>query len=226
MGAPQATAIVIDPVCKMPLDPATATAGMIHDGQQVYFCSAACHRRFAANPRAYMPAATILSADDAQAPGSAGHRSSGHHAVPGPAQQAIAAGTGILSAMVLLGFYFGVLALVSGWEFTLLQFSEFWPYIVALALGFGTQVGLFTYLRRAVHAGSGRVVAATGTTSGAAMIACCTHYLVNLLPALGATGLMTFVGQYQIELFWFALAANLVGILYIGRRVVAFTREA
>ena len=221
MGAQHATATVIDPVCGMSFDPKTAAARMNHDGQQFYFCSAACHRRFAANPRAYSPAATTLMADDPQARGD-----SSHHIVPGSAQQAIAAGTGVLSAMVLLGFYFGVLALVSGWEFTLLQFSEFWLYIVALALGFGTQVGLFTYLRRSVHAGSGKIVAATGTTSSAAMVACCTHYLVNLLPALGATGLMTFVGQYQIELFWFALAANLVGILYIGRRVVAFAREA
>ena len=41
----------------------------------------------------------------------------------------------------------------------------------------------------------GKVMVATGTTSGAAMVSCCTHYLVNLLPVLGATGLVSFVGR-------------------------------
>ena len=65
---------------------------------------------------------------------------------------------------------------------------------------------------------------ATGTTSSVAMVSCCTHYLVNLLPVLGATGLMSIVGQYQIELFWFGIASNLAGIAYIGRRVVSLAR--
>lgn len=137
----------------------------------------------------------------------------------------IAGGIGLLATAILLTFYFGTLTLVSGWGFTVQQFTDYWPFIVTLAAGFGIQVGLFMYLRRAVHSAmSGRVVAATGTTSGAAMVSCCTHYLVNLLPALGATGLVSFVGQYQTELFWFGIAANLAGIAYIGNRLVAFAR--
>jgi hypothetical protein len=138
-----------------------------------------------------------------------------------PAALAISAGLGLLAATALLGFYFGVLTLLSGWEFTSGQFASYWGYIVALGVGFGVQVGLFTYLRKAVHAAaSGKVVAATGATSGAAMISCCAHYLVNLLPVLGATGLVSLIGQYQRELFWFGLAANLAGIAYIGHRLV------
>ncbi len=136
-----------------------------------------------------------------------------------------AGGIGMLAALILLGFYFGVLTLVSGWDFTREQFVAYWPFVVALAVGFGIQVGLFVYLRKAIDAvASGGVVAATGTTSGAAMISCCTHYLVNLLPALGATGLVSFIGQYQTELFWFGIAANLAGIAYVGSRVISFTR--
>jgi Cu+-exporting ATPase len=108
------------------------------------------------------------------------------------------------------------------------QFAQFWPFVIALAVGFGVQVGLYTFLRNAVHAahGSGKVVAVSGTTSGAAMVSCCAHYLVNLLPALGATGLITLVGQYQVELFWFGLAANAAGIGYVGSRVIRFAKEA
>jgi len=101
----------------------------------------------------------------------------------------VAAGAGLTATAILLSVYFGVLTLVSGWSFTVQQFGGYWPFLVALAIGFGIQVGLFSYLRRAVHAaGSAKVMAATGTTSGAAMVSCCTHYLVNLLPVLGPLG--------------------------------------
>ena len=90
---------------------------------------------------------------------------------------------------LLLGVYFGVLTLVSGWSFTVFQFAEFWPYIVTLALGFGTQVGLYLYLKQlSVHHHHARhMVAASGTTSTAAMLACCAHYLTNILPIFGAS---------------------------------------
>lgn len=135
-----------------------------------------------------------------------------------------AVGAGLLGASALLLLYFSLLTALSGWAFTLDQFREFWPYIVALATGFGVQIGLFTHLHRTMHAAPGKVVATTGTTSGLAMLSCCTHYLVTLLPALGATGLVGFVGEYQVELFWFGLMANLAGILYVGRRVIAVSR--
>jgi hypothetical protein len=56
------------------------------------------------------------------------------------------------------------------------------------------------------------------------MLSCCTHYLVNLLPVLGASGLASLAGQYQVELFWVGLAANLAGIAYMASRVRAFSR--
>jgi Cu+-exporting ATPase len=101
----------------------------------------------------------------------------------------VAAGAGLTATVILLSFYFGTLTLVSGWSFTVQQFGAYWPFLVALAIGFGIQVSLFSYLRRAVHAaGSAKVMVTTGTTSGAAMLSCCAHYLANLLPVLGATG--------------------------------------
>lgn len=133
---------------------------------------------------------------------------------------------GLGAATGLLAIYFSALTLLSGWRFTVLEFSEFWPYITALSVGFGIQVALFLYLHRSVHAAhrAGRVVAATGSSSGIAMLSCCTHYLVNLLPVLGATGLASMVGQYQVELFWVGLAANLAGIVYMASRIRAFSR--
>jgi Cu+-exporting ATPase len=126
----------------------------------------------------------------------------------------------------LLGVYFAVLAAVSGWEFTLSEFFNFWQFIVSLAAGFGIQIGLYSYLRNAVRNMdmSGKVVAVSGTTSTAAMISCCAHYLTNILPVVGAAGAIALVAQYQIELFWLGLACNSAGIVYMTTRVVKFAR--
>ena len=135
---------------------------------------------------------------------------------------------GLLAFGLLLAIYFAILTLVSGWTFTVSQFSEFWYFIVPLAAGFGLQVALFTRLRHLVHqsaADSRTVVAASGTTSTAAMISCCAHYLVNIAPVLGATGLVTFATQYQLEFFWIGLAFNLAGIAFIGNRLWKATKE-
>jgi YHS domain-containing protein len=216
--------LVVDPVCRMTIDPATAAASEVVDGKPVYFCSESCRHRFLANPAAYAAALAAPAMGDSHECCMAG----GHDRLrSSPLVLATATGAGLLASAMILSFYFGVLTLLSGWQFTVEQFFDWWPYLVALAVGFGSQVGLFVYLRRALHgAASGNVLVATGTTSGAAMAACCSHYLVNLLPVLGATGLVSFVGAYQVELFWFGIASNLAGIAYIGRRVVSFAHGA
>jgi Cu+-exporting ATPase len=133
---------------------------------------------------------------------------------------------GIAGALALLALYFSVLTAVSGWSFALEQFATFWHFIVSLAIGFGIQVGLFSYLRSAIrgHCAPGRVLAVSGTTSTAAMISCCAHYLTNILPAIGTVGLITVVSQYQVEFFWVGLVSNAGGILYIGNKVLQFSK--
>ena len=131
---------------------------------------------------------------------------------------------GILASAILLGVYFTLLTLVSGWTFTLDQFGTYWYFVVSLALGFGIQISLYQYLKSLVHSGQGmgKVVGVSGTTSTAAMISCCAHYLVNLVPILGVTGIVTFVAQYQVELFWVGIFSNLVGIGYMANRIIKF----
>ncbi|HEY0845079.1 MAG TPA: hypothetical protein VGE12_06905 [Noviherbaspirillum sp.] len=137
------------------------------------------------------------------------------------------AGIGGLAAALLLAVYFGALTLVSGWSFATDQFAAFWYYIIALSIGFGIQVALFVRLRElaTVSKDSRTVVAASGTTSTAAMVSCCAHYLTNVAPVLGATGLVAFAAQYQVELFWFGMLCNAVGIAYVGNKVLKATRE-
>lgn len=130
----------------------------------------------------------------------------------------------MLASGLLFGVYFAVLTLVSGWNFAEDQFSDFWYFIVSLAASFGIQIGLYAYLRNLIKGmhGEGRVLGVTGTTSTAAMISCCTHYLANLLPILGTVGIVTFVAQYQVELFLVGLLFNLGGIVYIANKVIKF----
>jgi Cu+-exporting ATPase len=135
---------------------------------------------------------------------------------------------GTLASLAMLGVYFGVLTLVSGWDFTVSQFAQFWYYVLPLALGFGIQMGLYVYLRLrlAHHHAGGKMVVASGATSTGAMLACCTHYLANILPVIGAAGAITLVAQYQVELFWVGLAFNLAGIIFIGSRIVSAGRPS
>jgi Cu+-exporting ATPase len=134
---------------------------------------------------------------------------------------------GIGAASLLLGLYFGALTLVSGWDFTLEQFLTYRYFVLALAVGFGIQVGLFVHLKALVQGArnQGVVLATSGTASTAAMVSCCTHYLANIVPIIGAAGLVTFATQYQVELFWVGLAFNAGGIVYIASKVVQATKE-
>ena len=127
----------------------------------------------------------------------------------------------LLGASVLLAFYFITVSAISGANFAQDQFSQFWYFILALAVGFGIQVGLYSYIKSSIRAKnqSVKVLVTSGTTSTAAMISCCSHYLANVLPLLGITGFIAIVTQYQIQLFWVALAINLGGILYMANRI-------
>jgi len=133
----------------------------------------------------------------------------------------------IIASSILLLFYFTVVSLISGWNFAQAQFLRFWYFIITLDLGFGTQVGLFTYLKKSTHNRntSGKVLATSGTTSTVAMISCCSHYLANVLPFLGVAGAITIISQYQIQLFWLGLAFNFLGILYLLNKVMSLTRR-
>jgi Cu+-exporting ATPase len=134
---------------------------------------------------------------------------------------------GAAAFVVLLALYFLLVGLVSGREYAIEQFSTYWYFLVSLAAGFGIQMGLYAYLKRLVaHPGATKkVVAVSGSTSTVAMLSCCAHYLANIVPVLGATGLVTFAAQYQVQFFWVGLAFNLAGIAYILSKVMQAAKE-
>lgn len=131
---------------------------------------------------------------------------------------------GLTASLVLLLVYFLVLTFISGWSFALNQFVRYWYFIISLSIGFGIQVGFYAYLRGVIKNQSKKVLIASGATSTAAMISCCSHYLVNLLPIIGITGFVTIVSQYQVQFFYVGLLFNILGILYMLNKIIKYSK--
>jgi cation transport ATPase len=125
---------------------------------------------------------------------------------------------GITAALGVIGFYLGLLTLTSDWYNARLEFGEYGVWIIALALGLGTQVMQF-FQFRAWHGGSMKgakcSLATSGGMSTTAMAACCSHYLTLVLPALGLPFLSSAaagLASYQVYFFLAGVLSNLFGI--------------
>src|SRR3989304_4390796 len=103
---------------------------------------------------------------------------------------------GALAGFGVLLFYIGVLSLFQGNDFAFSQFSRLWYWIIPLAAGFGTQIGLYTSIASAASGAINAEVAASGTVSGGSMVACCSHFLLNIIPIVGLSGLAAFLMTY------------------------------
>ncbi len=126
--------------------------------------------------------------------------------------------TGALSAMGLLGLYFGILTMANSLGHAVDQFVMLWSWFSALILGFGIQVGLYSYNRRLLRirhlskTASTKGITATGGISTTAMAACCVHHLSDVLPVIGLTGAAIFFSDYQKAFLLLGALSNLVGI--------------
>jgi len=126
---------------------------------------------------------------------------------------------GLIGATALLLLY---VAIVGGASRSLDHVLELlatdWPFVAALAAGFGTQVGLYAYLRGLSRAPSAVAGATTGVgtgTSTVAMVACCVHHATDVLPILGlsaVTGAASFLAEWRVPLMGLGIVVNLIGI--------------
>lgn len=117
---------------------------------------------------------------------------------------------GILSGAGILFFYIAVLTIFQGFNFALSEFRNLWYWILPLATGFGTQIGLYTSILHTATLNA--EIATSGGVSGGSMIACCSHFALNVIPILGFSGLATFLMSYQKWFFALGILSNLVGI--------------
>lgn len=126
---------------------------------------------------------------------------------------------GIAGAVAMFLFYFSVTGAVSGFTFAAEQFFSVWYWIIGLAAGFGIQAGLFALLRFRSAGVSSGTLASSGGASGIAMIACCAHRLVDIVPLVGITFVATALIQYQPYLFALGLVSNIAGIIFLAKKL-------
>ena len=128
---------------------------------------------------------------------------------------------GLVGSAALLGLYLGIISLAQGAEHALEQLATDALFVGLIAAGFGTQIALFAELRTVdrLHRASAAVTAAGTGTSTAAMLACCAHHLVDLLPLFGLSAAAVFLNAYKTPLFLVGIGMNVIGILVIARQL-------
>jgi len=128
---------------------------------------------------------------------------------------------GIAGSATLLGLYLGIISLTQGVEHALDQLAADAVFVSLIAAGFGVQIALFVELRSVDrrHRAAAAVTAAGTGTSGAAMLACCAHHLVDLLPLVGLSAAAVFLNAYRTPLFLLGIGMNLVGIVVIAHQL-------
>ena len=140
-----------------------------------------------------------------------------------------------LAAMVLQGaVFFGLLSWAGTPQHALEVFQQERWLILALFLGFGLQVALFTILKKRLFIPSSELKTSTsaamtgvgGTTSTVAMVACCVHHVTDVLPILGLTAAATFLANYQSAFMLGALIMTYLGILVMVSIVIRSRRKA
>ena len=134
-----------------------------------------------------------------------------------------AVAVGAMAAALLVGLYLGLVTWAQDWGHARELLWEDRYFVGAIALGFGTQVGLYVHVRQMARRRrlASTAVTAVGTgTSSVAMVACCAHHLVDVLPLVGFSGLAVFLGDYRVPLMALGIGVNAVGVALMLRLVI------
>jgi hypothetical protein len=122
---------------------------------------------------------------------------------------------GLLGALFLSGVYLGIVTLAQGWQHAVELFWQDKFLVAPIIAGFGTQIGLYTFLKVGLlktARGAGAMAGLGGGTSTVAMVACCAHHVTDILPLVGLSAATTFLANYKAPFMLIGLAMNLVGI--------------
>ena len=138
---------------------------------------------------------------------------------------------GLVGMLLLMALYLGIVSLA---ESPARAFELFWEdklLVVPIMLGFGTQVGLYTLLKKGLYlplhgAAGGTTTAASGGISTMAMVACCAHRVADVLPFVGLTAAAAFLANWKIPFLIVGLISNLIGIAVMLRVMYQARRRA
>lgn len=121
---------------------------------------------------------------------------------------------GIIAILIVVAINFLVLYLLNFPLMALNIIKQYWYLLILLIGGFSLQVGLFTYFHK-LNAISCSTTFTSGGISSVSVILCCSHYLLNLLPFLGAIigiSALTALSKYIVHFLILGVVSNAVGI--------------
>ncbi len=129
----------------------------------------------------------------------------------------------VLGILIVITINFFVLYSLNFPQMALFQIKKYLILLILLVLGFGVQIGLYTYLKHKNMICSA-TMAASGGISSASMILCCSHYIVNIIPFVSIS-LANFLTKYTLQLLLFGILSNLIGILMMIIKIKKNERE-
>src|SRR3989344_1827218 len=113
----------------------------------------------------------------------------------------------ILAILIVIAINFLVLYSLNFPQMALFQIKRYIWLLIPLIIGFGFQIGLFTYLKHKSAVCSITAVAGGGVST-ISMILCCSHYLINILPFISLS-FATFLTRYTFWILMFGIASNI-----------------
>jgi len=117
-----------------------------------------------------------------------------------------------------LFYYLFLFSVTKDFQHPFNQFGLFQPWMSFLILGFGIQMGLLLLIKNGFHISIQKqkdaklATGASTAVSGMAMIACCAHHSIEVLPILGLSAATVFLSEYQEQLLIFGVFVNMAGI--------------
>ena len=129
----------------------------------------------------------------------------------------------ILAVLIVVAINLIVLASLNFPSMALFQLKRYIWLLILLVLGFGVQIGLFTYLKHKSIVCSVTAMAGGGI-SAISMILCCSHYLINILPFISLS-FATFLTRYTFWILMFGIASNIAGILFMLYKIASMNKK-
>ena len=122
-----------------------------------------------------------------------------------------------IAVFIVLAINFLILYLVGFPQMALLQIKKYLLLLILLIVGFGTQIGLYTYLKH-MQVFCSITTMASGGISGISMLLCCSHYILNILPFI-ILGFSNFLTSYTPYILLFGIISNIFGIFIMLRKI-------
>jgi len=129
----------------------------------------------------------------------------------------------ILAVLIVVAVNLIILALLNFPSMALFQLKKYIWLLILLVLGFGVQIGLYTYLKHKSIVCSVTAMAGGGV-SAISMILCCSHYLINILPFISLS-FANFLTRYTFWILMFGIASNIAGIVFMLYKIKSMNKN-